>query len=86
MLGQEILLTISCIYGAISIVKNSDKEKYMYIGRGITFDIGGFWSSDNRTARNVIIFGADNSYSSHSDNRKNNFLILGGGPTFEKTV
>ena len=37
----------------------------MYIGRGITFDIGGFWSSDNGTAKNVIIFGADNSYSSH---------------------
>ena len=31
---------------------------------------------------NVIIFGVDNSSSSHSDNRKNNFLILGEGPTF----
>ena len=27
-------------------------------------------------------FSADNSSSSHSDNRKNNFLILGEGPTF----
>ena len=27
--------------------------------------------------RNVIIFGANNGSSSHSDNRKNNFLILG---------
>ena len=27
-------------------------------------------------ARNVIIFGVDNSSSSHSDNHKHNFLIL----------
>ena len=26
--------------------------------------------------------GVDNSLSSHSDNRKNNFLILGEGPTY----
>ena len=37
---------------------------------------------DNDTVRNVTIFGADNSSSSHSDNRKNNFLILGERPTF----
>ena len=35
----------------------------------------------NSTARNVIIFGVDTSSSSHVDNRKNNFLILGLGPT-----
>ena len=29
-----------------------------------------------------MIFGADKSSSSHSDYRKNNFLILGEGPTF----
>ena len=37
---------------------------------------GSWWSFDNGTARNVIIFGHD------SNNRKNIFLILGGGPTF----
>ena len=41
----------------------------------------GFWSFDNDTARNVIIFGVDTSSSSHSDNHKNNFLILGKGLT-----
>ena len=56
--------------------------KYVYSGYGITFDSAGSWSFDNDTARNVIIFGVDNSSSSHSDNRKNNFLILGEGPTF----
>ena len=31
-------------------------------------------------ARNVF-FGVDNSLSSHTDNWKNNFLVLGEGPT-----
>ena len=46
------------------------------------FDSGGSWSFDNDFARNVIIFAVDNSSSSHSDNRKNNFLILGEGTTY----
>ena len=33
-------------------------------------------------AGNVIIFGVDNSLSSHADNLKNNFLVLGEGDTF----
>ena len=48
----------------------------------MTFDSGGFQSFDNDTGRNVIIFGIDNSSSSHSDDRKNNFLILGAGLNF----
>ena len=35
---------------------------------------------DNDAARNVIIFGVDNSSSSHADNCKNNILVLGEGP------
>ena len=31
--------------------------------------------------RNIIIFGVGNSSSSHTDTCKNNFLVLGGGPT-----
>ena len=30
--------------------------------------------------RNVVIFGVDNRSSSHTDNRKNIFLVLGEGP------
>ena len=33
-------------------------------------------------ARNVMIFGVYNTSSSHVDNRKNNFLVLGKGPPF----
>ena len=72
----------NCLFGAANRLKNSDKEKYVYSGYGITFDSAGSWSFDNEFARNVIIFGADNSLSSHSDNRKNNFLMLGEGPTY----
>ena len=54
----------------------------MYIRYGITFDSGGSWTFDNGTARNVIIFGVDSTSSSHVDNRKNNFLTLGLGPTY----
>ena len=31
---------------------------------------------------NVIMFRVDNNLSSHAENRKNNFLVLGEGPTF----
>ena len=70
------------MFGATNIVKNSDKEKYIYSGYGITFGSAGSWSFDNGFARNVVIFGVDNSSSSHSDNRQNNFLVLGEGPTY----
>ena len=40
------------------------------------------WSFNNGTARNVVIFGVDNSSSSHVYNCKNNFLILGLGLTY----
>ena len=48
----------------------------MYSGYGKAFDGKGEWSFDNGTAINVIIFGVDNSASSHSDNRKNNFFNI----------
>ena len=82
---KEIQQTISnfkyWLFRATNILKNSDKEKYVYSGNGIIFVSASSWSFDNEFARNVIIFGVDNSSSSHSDNDKNNFLILGGRPT-----
>ena len=72
----------NCLFGATNIVKNSDKEIYVYSGYGITFNSTDWWSFGNDTARNVIIFGVDNSSSLHVGNRTNNVLILGLGPTF----
>ena len=71
----------NCLFGATSVVKlvmTSD----IYSGYGITFGSAGSWSFEDTFARNVIIFGADNSSSPHSDKRKNNFLVLGQGPTY----
>ena len=49
----------NCLFGATNIVKNSDKENYVYSRYGITFDSAGSWSFDNGTSRNFIIFGVD---------------------------
>ena len=39
-------------------------------------------SFDNDVARNVVTFRVDKNSSSHADNLKNNFLVLGEGNTF----
>ena len=44
-----------------SIVKNSNKEKYVHSDYGIAFDGKSEWSCDNGTARNVMTFGVDKS-------------------------
>ena len=64
----------------VKLTRNADISKFIYNGRWTAFDGIGSWSFDNGTARNVVIFGADNSSSSHIDNPKNNFLVLGEGP------
>ena len=58
------------------MVKNNDKEKYMYDGYEIAFDGKVSCSFNGHFTRNIIIFGVDNSSSSHTDNLKNYFLIL----------
>ena len=72
----------NCLFGATTIVKNNNKEKWEYNGCGIAFDGKGEWSFGDDSARNVAVFGVDNSSSSHTDNRKNKFLVLGEGPIF----
>ena len=72
----------NCLFVATNIVKSTDKEKYLYSGYRITFYSVVSWSFDNDTVRNVITFGVDNSSWSHSENCKNDFLILGAGPTY----
>ena len=56
----------NCLFGATNIVKNSDKENYVYSAYEITFDGAGSWSND--TARKIIIFSVDNGSSSNVDN------------------
>ena len=64
-----------------NIVKHRDQSKWEYSGYGIVFDGTGSWSFSNGFAKNVVIFGVDNTSSSHTDNCKNNCLVLGKEPT-----
>ena len=72
----------NCLFGVNKLVKNSDKEKYVHSGYGIiTFNNASSWRFSNDFAKNVIICDVDNSLSSHSENCKNNFLLLDEVPT-----
>ena len=68
-------------FGAANVVRNREKSKYVYSGYGVAFYGVGSWSFGNDFARNVVIFGFENSSSSHPDDCKNNILVLGEGPT-----
>ena len=69
------------LFGTTNLVKNADKNKYLYSGFGIELDGAYFRDFGNDFVRNVKVFRVDNSSSSHSDNFKNNFLVIGEGPS-----
>ena len=71
----------NCLFGTVKLTRNADKSEFTYNAQDIAFDGKGYWSLDNDTAYNVVNFGVDNSSSSHIDNPKNNFLVLGKGPS-----
>ena len=72
----------NCLFGAVTLTKNADIDKYRYSGYGIGFDRresfsfpgGGF-------GQNFIIFGVDMNSSIHIDNKGKDILTLGIGPT-----
>ena len=65
------------LFGAVSLNKNNDIDKYKYSGYGIRFDRKEEFSFGNGFGRNCIIFGVDVSSSAHIDNEKKYILILG---------
>ena len=69
----------NCLFGAVKITQNSSNSDHnKYVGYGICFDIVSNFSFGNITdAKNVIILGADMSFSSHSTNKANNIYVLG---------
>ena len=70
------------LFGAVTLTKNADIEKYKYSGYGIGFDRRSSFSFTGRGfGQNVLIFGADMSTSIHIDNKKKEILVLGTGPT-----
>ena len=72
----------SCLFGAVTLSKNADIDKYGYSGYGIGFDRrSSFPFPGGGFGQNELIFGVDMSSSAHIDNKKNDILILGKGPT-----
>ena len=88
--SRDTTFTIqNALFGAMQITKNTDTSKYDYKGYGICFDErsefghtiteGGFVHTTD--ARNVLIFGADMSFSVHKTNRANHIYVMGTGLT-----
>ena len=84
--SRDTTFTIqNALFGAMQITKNADTSKYDYKGYGICFDEGtqfghiiregGFDHTTN--ARNVLIFGADMSFTIHTTNRANHIYVMG---------
>ena len=56
----------NALVGAVKITKDVDTSNYKYSGYGICFDGKSDFTVGNITdGKNVIIFGADMSFSSH---------------------
>ena len=67
----------NCLYGAVSLTKNADIDKYKYSWYGIRFDRHWSFSSPGiGLGLSVKIFGVDMSSSTKIDNRKKDILIL----------
>ena len=62
----------NCLFGAVTLTKNADIEKYKYSGYGIGFDRRSSYSfPGGGFGQNIIIVGVDLSSSVHTDNKKN---------------
>ena len=68
------LIIKNCLFGAVTLTKNSDIDKYRYSGYGIGFDRRSSFSfPGGGFGQNVLIFGADMSSSTHIDNKKKTY-------------
>ena len=86
----------NALFGNVKITKDTNSSHDKYVGYGICFDEGSSFSFGNIVnAKNVIIFGADMSFSSHARNKQNNIYVLGkdfiqgvttAGPTSGETT
>ena len=72
----------NCLFGAVTLTKNPDIEKYKYSGYGIGFDRRSSFSFiGGGLGQNLLIFGADMSSSIHIDNKGKDIKVLERGPT-----
>ena len=64
----------NCLFGAVTLTKNADFDKYGYSGYGIRFDRRSSFSfPSGRFGQNVLLFGTDVSFSAHINNKKKAF-------------
>ena len=56
---------MNCLLGIVKLAGNTIKSKFTYNGWEIAFYGEGSWRFGNDFARNVVIFGVDNSSSSN---------------------
>ena len=79
----------NCLYGAVTLKKNTDIEKYEYSGYGNGFDRkSSFPFPGTKFGQNILIFEVDMSSSVHIDNKGKDILVPGKGPTqgLERTL
>ena len=67
---------------SVTLTKNVKINKYGYSGYGIGFDRRSRYSFPGEGfGQNVLIFGVYMRFSTHTDNKKKDILVLGKGPT-----
>ena len=73
--SQNNDLTLNkCLFGAVTLTKNADFDKYGHSGYGIQFDRRSSFSfPSGRFGQNVLLFGTDVSFSAHINNKKKAF-------------
>ena len=61
----------NCLFGAVTLTKNADIDKYGNSGYGIGFDRRGSFSfPGSGYGQNVLIFGVDMTSSPYIENKK----------------
>ena len=87
---EKSFTTQNALFGAMQITKNAtDNDQNNYKVDGICFDEGSEFGhtitegghAHTTDARNVLIFGADMSFSVHVTNRANHIYLMGTGLT-----
>ena len=56
----------NCFFRAVKLTKNSDIDKYKYIGYGNGFDAKGTFFPSGGIGKNVIVFETNISFSVHA--------------------
>ena len=88
--SRDTTFTIqNALFGAMQITKNADNSKNNYERYGICFDersefghtITEGGHAHTTDARNLLIFGADMSFSVHATNGANNIYVMATGLT-----